>query len=213
MDMKKKDIILCVTFALLLAGGLVLCLFLPKSSYSDSERRMLSPMPELSAENVWSGRFMSDFEGHAADAFPFRESFRRLKAMTALKVFARQDNNGIYVSDGFLASMEYPVNEDSLVRAAGRFRYICEKYLTDGNKVYLSVIPDKNCFLARESGHPSMDYEEFEKRIEELADFAEYIPISDLLERDDYYPLEAGENHGCGAAPPAGHGGGGFTGL
>ena len=187
MDMKKKDIILCVTFALLLVGGLVLCLFLPKSSYSDSERRMLSPMPELSAENVWSGRFMSDFEGHAADAFPFRESFRRLKAMTALKVFARQDNNGIYVSDGFLASMEYPVNEDSLVRAAGRFRYICEKYLTDGNKVYLSVIPDKNCFLARESGHPSMDYEEFEKRIEELADFAEYIPISDLLERDDYY--------------------------
>ena len=172
MDMKKKDIILCVTFALLLVGGLVLCLFLPKSSYSDSERRMLSPMPELSAENVWSGRFMSDFEGHAADAFPFRESFRRLKAMTALKVFARQDNNGIYVSDGFLASMEYPVNEE---------------YLTDGNKVYLSVIPDKNCFLARESGHPSMDYEEFEKRIEELADFAEYIPISDLLERDDYY--------------------------
>ena len=47
MDMKKKDIILCVTFALLLVGGLVLCLFLPKSSYSDSERRMLSPMPEL----------------------------------------------------------------------------------------------------------------------------------------------------------------------
>lgn len=52
MDMKKKDIILCVTFALLLAGGLVLCLFLPKSSYSDSERRRLSPMPELSAENA-----------------------------------------------------------------------------------------------------------------------------------------------------------------
>ena len=187
MDMKKKDIILCVTFALLLVGGLVLCLFLPKSSYSDSERRMLPPMPELSAENVWSGRFMSDFEGHAADAFPFRESFRRLKAMTALKVFARQDNNGIYVSEGFLASMEYPMNEDSLVRAAGRFRYICEKYLTDENKVYLSVIPDKNCFLARQSGHLSMDYDAFEKRMEELADFAEYIPVSDLLERGDYY--------------------------
>lgn len=187
MDAEKKDIVLCVTFALLLAGGLALCLFMPKNSYSDSERRTLSPMPALTAETVWSGRFMSGFEEYAADAFPFRESFRSVKAATALRVFGRQDNNGIYVSDGFLASMEYPVNEDSLVRAAGRFRYICEKYLTDGNKVYLSVIPDKNCFLARESGHPSMDYEEFEKRIEELADFAEYIPISDLLERDDYY--------------------------
>ena len=130
---------------------------------------------------------MSDFETYAADAFPFREGFRRIKALTALKVFLRQDNNGIYLADGFLAAMGYPVNEDSLMRAAGRFSYICEKYLTDENKVYLSVIPDKNCFLAKESGHPAMDYGNFEKRMAELAGFAEYISISDLLEKDDYY--------------------------
>lgn len=187
MDTGKKDMILCIIFALLFAGGFVLCVFGPKDKYSESERRMLMSMPELSAESVWSGRFMADFEGYAADVFPFRDSFRRIKALTALHIFARQDNNGVYVSDGFLASMEYPMNEDSLLRAAGRFRSICEKYLTDENKVYLCVIPDKNCFLAKESGHPSMDYGDFEKKMAELADFAEYISISDLLERDDYY--------------------------
>ncbi|MDE7285710.1 MAG: hypothetical protein K2N55_02530, partial [Lachnospiraceae bacterium] len=71
-----------------------------------------------------------------------------------------------------------------------RFRYVCEKYLTEENKVYLSVISDKNRFLAKGSGHPSMNYEEFEKQMAEKADFAEYISISDLLERDDYYKTD-----------------------
>lgn len=187
MNTKKKNIILCVLFALLLAGGFLLCVFLPKQEYSDSERRRLAVMPKPSAASLWNGRFMSDFEAYAVDAFPFRDAFRRIKALTAGKVFLRQDNNGIYVSDGFFSAVEYPLNGESLEYAAERFRYVCEKYLTEENKVFLSVIPDKNCFLAKESGHLSVDYEDFEKQMAEEADFAEYIRISDLLERDDYY--------------------------
>lgn len=190
MDTKKKDFILCITFALLLTGGFLLCMFMPKEQYLVSERRMLNPMPKLSAEGVWSGRFMTDFEAHAVDAFPFRDSLRRIKALTALNIFWRQDNNGVYAAEGFLASLEYPMNEASLTRAGERFRYICEKYLTDENKVYISVIPDKNCFLASQSGHLSMDYVDFEKQMADKAYFAEYIQISDLLERDDYYKTD-----------------------
>lgn len=186
----KRDVILCMTFILLSAAGFLLCLFLPKAGYSDSERRMLASAPELSAESVWSGRFMSGFEEYAADTFPFRDTFRRIKALTARNIFFRQDNNGIYDHGGYLAALEYPMNEDSLARAAERFRFICEKYLTEKNKVYLCVIPDKNCFLAQESGHPSMDYAGFERRMAELADFAEYIPVSDLLEKEDYYKTD-----------------------
>lgn len=187
MDRKKKDCVLCILFALLFTGGFLLCLFLPKDQYSESERRMLSPMPELSAKSLWSGRFMSGFEDYAVDTFPFREEFRRMKALTATNIFFKQDNNGIYAQDGFLAFMEYPMDETSIGRAAERFRYICEKYTTKDNHVYFSVIPDKNCFLAKESGHLSMDYESFEKQVMERTDFAEYISISDLLEKEDYY--------------------------
>lgn len=190
MDRRKKNTVVCILFALLLSGGFVLCLFLPKPVYSDSERRGLSPMPKLSADSVWSGRYMSDFEDYAADAFPFRDTFRSIKALTAGGIFYRQDNNGIYVSDGYIAAMEYPVNEDSMNRAVERFCYICEKYLTDENKVYLSVIPDKNCFLAKESGHLSIDYAEFERKMAKKADFAVYIPVSDLLEKEDYYKTD-----------------------
>lgn len=190
MSAKRKDFVLCIIFIVLLAGSFLLCLLLPKEKYSESERRMLSPMPKWSVQGIRSGRFMSEFESYAVDAFPFRDFFREVKALTALGVFARQDNNGVYLSDGFLSALEYPMNEDSLRRAAERFGYVCEKYLTEENKVYLSVIPDKNCFLADESGHPSMNYEEFERQMKQMADFAEYLPVSDLLERDDYYKTD-----------------------
>lgn len=187
MNIKKKNIAVCIMFMLWFAGGFLLCIFMPKSRYSDSERRSLAMMPELSSDAVWSGRFMTGFEAYAVDTFPYRDSFRMLKALTADNLFLRQDNNGIYVADGFISAIEYPINEDSLNHSAERFRHICEKYLTDENGIYLSVIPDKNCFLAQESGHLSIDYEEFEKQMADKADFAEYIPVSDLLERDDYY--------------------------
>ncbi len=83
MNLKKKNMAVCILFAVLLFGGFFLCLFLPKPVYSKSERRGLMAMPRLTAENVWSGRFMADFESYAADAFPFRDSFRSLKALTA----------------------------------------------------------------------------------------------------------------------------------
>ncbi|MDQ9759101.1 hypothetical protein RFZ45_09260, partial [Acinetobacter baumannii] len=86
---------------------------------------------------------------------------RRLKALTATKVFGRKDNHGIYVTDGFAAAMEYPMKEKHMEQAAQRFRYLYETYLTEENSVFFSVIPDKNCFLAEESGHLSMDYDAF----------------------------------------------------
>ena len=187
MDKRNQSVFICFLFAAMLAGGLLLSVLLPKAAESASERRALAGMPRLSVQSLQSGRFMSGFEAYATDHFPFRDSFRTLKAMCAAHIFAKKDNNGIYETDGFLAAVEYPRNDASLERAAERFRAVCERYLTAENRVYLSVIPDKGCFLARESGHLCMDYADFEKEMETFADFAQYIRISDLLERDDYY--------------------------
>lgn len=190
MNTQKKDQVVCILAVLFFGVGFLLCVFLPKTEYSESERRKLAAMPEFSPSMVWEGRFMTEFESYAVDTFPFREQMRTIKAWTATKVFQRQDNNGIYCSEGFLSAVEYPLNQSSLERAMERFRYVCGQYLTEENRIFLSVIPDKNCFLAQESGHLSIDYTELEKRIEQNADFAEYISISDLLEKDDYYKTD-----------------------
>ncbi|WP_434311484.1 DHHW family protein [Hominifimenecus sp. rT4P-3] len=190
MNTQKKDQVICIFAALVFLTGFLLCVFLPKAEYSESERRKLAAMPEISPSRIWDGRFMTDFESYTVDTFPFREQMRTIKAWTATKVFGRQDNNGIYCWDGFLSAIEYPLHESSFKRAEERFRYVCGKYLTEKNRVFLSVIPDKNCFLAQKSGHLSMDYAEIEKWMAQNADFAEYITISDLLDRDDYYKTD-----------------------
>ena len=187
MKTNLKHLLVTVLFALLIGAGFLLCLFYPKETYSESERRKLAAMPALTRDAVFSGRFTRDFEAYTLDAFPFRDAWRRLKAETNRGVFFRQDNNGVYETEGFLSAIQYPMKEASLDRAAARFRYFAETYLNDSNRVFVSVIPDKNAFLAAPSGHPSMDYPLFEEAVYQRMDFAVPIVISDLLERDDYY--------------------------
>lgn len=188
--MQKQHFIICSMAALFLAAGLLLCILLEKPQYSYSERRYLAAVPELSTESIKSGRFMSDFETYALDTFPFRERLRKIQTYMSAYIFQLQDQQGLYVSDGFFAKMEYPMYKDSLIKAAGQFASVCTKYLSEENAVYLSVIPDKNCFLAKESGHLSMDYREFENIMKKEAPFADYIQISDLLEKEDYYKTD-----------------------
>ena len=190
MDRGKKNIAVCLAFAFVLGGGFFASLWMPKAGYSYSERRKLAEKPQLTVRTLWEGRFMEGFEEYLQDTFPFREGFRRAKALAAKNVFFRQDNHGLYTVDGWITAVEYPMHEEALAYAASRFHYIFEEYLDQDNQVFLSVIPDKNCFLAEGSGHLSMDYAAFEKSMAEKVSFASYIPISDLLEREDYYKTD-----------------------
>ena len=63
-----------------------------------------------------------------------------------------------------------------------------ETYLKDtGVNVYLSVIPDKNYFLAAENGYPAMDYEKFFALMRQKVDFADYIDLTGTLSLSSYY--------------------------
>ncbi len=182
--------ILCISAALFLSAGFFLNILMPKKEYSASERRPLAKCPPFSTETIQSGRFATEFEDFATDTFPFREQLRRLQVWTSVSLCRRRDQNGLYLAEGHLVDLEYPLQEHSLEQAVQRFEEIYQKYHTEGTRAWLSVIPDKNCFLAKQSGHLSMDYAEFEKMMEQKAAFAEYIQISDLLEKDDYYKTD-----------------------
>ena len=55
--------------------------------YSDSERRVLASFPEVTLENITSGKFAKQFEKYATDRFPARDIWRRMKAYTQIQVF------------------------------------------------------------------------------------------------------------------------------
>ena len=155
---------------------------------SESERRPLKQFPTLNVEEVLSGRFQSNFESYTLDQFPLRDTFRTLKALAVRDLFREKDNNGIYVADGYAAKLDPTLNESSLDHAADRFRYVYETYLKDTDaKVYLSIIPDKNYFLAAENGYPALDYEKLFSLMREKTDFAAYIDLREGLSLSSYY--------------------------
>ena len=138
----------------------------PADALSTSERRPLAQMPELSASSYLSGKFMSGYEDYATDQFPLREQFRTLKALMGLYVF--------------------------VAHAADRFRYLYETLMagTDA-KVYLSVIPDKNYFLAEANGYPALDYQALTDALRKQTEFAAYIDLFGTLTADDYYRTDS----------------------
>ncbi len=190
MNKKAFNIIICTLACTIVLSGFLMCVLLPKETYSDSERRELASFPEVSVYSLFTGRFMDSFEDYAVDNFPFRDTFRSIKAYFSYYALGQKDNNKIYVHNGYIASMDYPYNKDSVDYAASRFIYIYDKYLKNSN-VYLSIIPDKNVFLAKEAGVLYFDSEKLVQDMREAMPYAEYIDIFPTLSIEDYYKTDS----------------------
>lgn len=188
MNDKLKHVIQLSLFTLCIGVLTVLLFFSQPKEYSDSERRELASFPEISFSAVTSGKFMKDFESFTLDQFPFRDTFRSIKAHFSSKFLLQKDNNGLYIADGAAVKIEYPINEKSIEYASGKMNFIYESYLKGvSDKIYISVIPDKNAFYAKENDRLSMDYNAFYNLVKQGVPFAQYIDISELLSKEDYY--------------------------
>ena len=170
---KTRTVLTIAVLGLFLAVFSLWAVLKPADAASEAERRSLAQMPTLTGKTLLSGTFADRFEDYATDQFPLRDEYRTLKALTATGVLRQRDNNGLYRVGDTLGKLEYPMNTDSLDYAAKRFQYLYDTYLKDsGSRVYLSLVPDKNYFMAASNGYPSIDYdlfaEELQARSEEL---------------------------------------------
>lgn len=191
MNNHKHKIVTCI-FAFFICVVSVICWFKPDYAYSDSERRELEQMPQMSTEKILSGEFMDKFEGYTTDQFPARDMLRGIKALFSKYVLNKLDNNGLYYSYGHLSKIEYPVNPDMADNAKKRFDFLYNTYLKDKNvKIYLSLIPDKNYYLSQKNGYISIDYKAFMEDFKAKMDYMKYIDISDKLSLDDYYRTDS----------------------
>lgn len=187
----KKSFITIAIPALFLFVFAVWAMVKPVNTVSESERRNLAARPEFTLEAFAKGTFTEQFEKYTTDQFPLRDGFRSLKAVMNFYVFHREDMNGIYREKGYLAKLEYPLNEDSVKYAADKFRVLYDKQIANaGGQVYLATIPDKGYFLADEGGYPSMDYEKFNLSLREQMPYAQFIDIWEDLSVEDYYKTD-----------------------
>ena len=153
---------------------------------SDAERRPLEQFPAVSGESLLSGQFMKDFADYAVDQFPLRDGFRTLNAYLTYYLLGQKDNNGIYLSDGYAAKMDYPLDEGSVSNALTRFMELHELYL-EGSEVHFALVPDKSYYLAEEAGVLAIDYDALYAHVAQELPWAELIDLRGFLDIEDYY--------------------------
>jgi hypothetical protein len=186
MKTKAKNIAVSALFALILAALTLSNIILPDSDISRAERRKLKQFSGLILSDIPSGKFFTDFEDYALDQFVLRDAFRGVKAFSRFNLFFQKDNNDIFIVDGGVYKIEYPLKEASVIAAAKKFNKIARTYL-EGMNLYYSVIPDKTILVAAQNGYPTVDFDRMVKLLRANAENMQYIDIANYLSIDDYY--------------------------
>ena len=191
MKKKTQQIYTIIVAAVLIFGLSIWAVLKPADDFSESERRPLEKLPELSVKTLLNGDFMENFEDYTNDQFPIRDTFRSVKAIAQYYIFGLKDNNSLYYTEGQVAKLDFPLHEDSLAYAKDRFDWLYENYLKDNaNKIIFSMVPDKGYYLGANNGYPVMDYDAMEKYFADNLPFAEYVSIAGLLDKGDYYATD-----------------------
>ena len=184
--MKIKNIAQIVTtvlFSALLGGFCLLTVLLPKQTVSESERRELAKMPELSWQTAVDGTFFNDLTEYVTDHFALRETFRSLNTVLRVDVLRQPDTGGVFEADGYLFEPEWPMDEQAMRQNTQKMQSIVDTHFA-GKPVYFSVIPDKSDYTDKTC---------LKLDTQAVADFVQqnfsgdYIDITDTLELTDYY--------------------------
>lgn len=198
MSDKLKNYVTVIATGIVIFGLFFYAIFKPATLISESERRALKQWPGITAETLLNGKFMSSFEDYATDQFPMRDQFRALKVFVAKNIFRQKDVNGIYANDGYFSKIEYPLNESSITNAANKLNSIVSMGNNASNvNYYVSLVPDKNYFMADDNNIPKLNYEKLVNDLTSQLNNTTYIPIFDLLSLEDYYKTDTHWRQEC----------------
>ncbi len=184
-----KNIVVSVSFIIIIWGLMLANVVTPDSEFSYSERRKLITIPHFSADKLLKGELVDEFEKYSLDQFVFRDNFRGLKALGKYKLFNQKDNNNIYIINGIIEKMQYKLDEKSIFNAAEKLNEIYEKYLK-GKNVNYSIIPDKSYFIAVQNGYLTINYDRMTEIMEQNTRDMKYINLFEALNIEDYYKTD-----------------------
>lgn len=198
ISMKKfiKHNLIILGFFCCIAGFMLILILGEKETNSISERRKLKEFPKFRVKTLQDHSYMEDLEAYLLDHFPFRDNLRSMKAYFAYDVLGQLENNDIYIANGYAGKLEYPLKENSVIKAAEKMKAIKTQYFPKA-EAYYAIVPDKNYFLAEKNGYPSMDYNRLKSLMQERLTDMTYIDIWDTLSIEDYYTTDTHWRQEC----------------
>lgn len=189
MTDKTKNIVVSISFLFVIIIILILNIIKEDTKLSLSERRKLKQFPKLSMETLINGNFFENFDKYTMDQFIQREIFRTLKTNIEISLLKKKDSNNIYKYDEKLIEQVYPLNEKSVINVVNKMNEINEKYLNETNKIYYTIVPDKNYFV--NSNNLKLDYNKLQNIMSDNLQWAKYINIFDCLDLSCYYSTDS----------------------
>lgn len=181
-----KNKIITISFVFVIEFFFILGLVIKDESISKTERRKLESFPKLTINKIMDGSFMDDFEDYSLDQFPYRDTFRSIKASVNYYVLGKLDNNNIYLNEDGIFKVEYPTNTESIDKFINKINSIISN-LNKDNKVYSLIIPDKNYYV-KDKLFLKIDYDLLYSKIEKLNTTP--IDIRDIMNINDYYKTD-----------------------
>lgn len=185
MQDKVKNMIISISFCMILIIVFIINVLSPDKVISNTERRKLAQLPEITLETIVNGDAMEDWDKYVTDQFIARDFFRNMKTFVSRNIFRQKDNNKLFEKDGAIYKIEYPLNKGNIEKSAKKINSVYDKYLK-GMNVYYAIIPDKNYYLENDD-HLKIDYNEVKKIMNKELNEMKYIDIWDSLELEDYY--------------------------
>lgn len=149
---------------------------------SNSERRALAVFPDFEL----TSEYITKVEKYLLDHFPYRSAYRSIKATFNYKVLGRLDNNGIYLRDNYIYKSDYPTNKESVNNFINKTNKV-KDLLTEDNKTYIMIVPDKNYYLEDEN-FLKVDYNYIYNEINKLN--MTNIDIRNIMTMEDYYQTD-----------------------
>ena len=181
-----KNKILSILFVSYLSLMLIFNILTPDNKISRSERRKLQTLTSPTISNILNKKFMEDLDSYVSDQFILREIFRKTKAAVNYNIFQKIDNNKIFLYKDHIFKSDYPTNKKSIKNFINKVNSISSN-LSENNKVYYSIIPDKNYYLDSNK-YLNIDYDYLYNQILNINH--NYIELRDVLTLNDYYKTD-----------------------
>ena len=189
--MKKKTgaKILIIIFTAFIAVMGMLYIFMPKTEFSETEKRYLMSAPKLTLSNIKDGSFSEDFETFLADQTPMRTLYVSINAYFEL-LKGNNGSNGAYLGrDGYI--IEKPFERENLLQT--NLRSITEFSESISQPVSLVAVPSKGYVCGDKLPKNAMKYldGEYNKIIKESAGNIKTVDVTaefmNSADKDGFY--------------------------
>lgn len=183
-----KNKIITISFLICIFTLCVLGIVFKDKDISVSERRKLQQFPSFKLNSD----YVVKLDKYVLDHFPFRDTFRSIKAFVNYNVLQKLANNDIYIQDNYIFKSNYPTNNASIENFLDNIKTTMS-FLTTNNNAYIMVIPDKNYYIDS-SNFLNIDYDYIYSKINELdinvIDVRKTLTLKDYYETDTHWKQE-----------------------